>query len=255
MKILLVGNSFSVDVSTYIHQIALSAGIDLDVYVLYIPGCPINLHYKNLISGQKAYEFYKNGEKNPFMWCSIQEGLKYQKWNYMTFQQRSSDSGDEETFFPELPLLMNGIREYSNAQYVLHMTWSYAKTFSHEKYGSNPMDQESMDKDIISAYDYVSKILNLPYIIPTGIAIKEARKVFGDNLTRDGFHLNEMGRTLAGYLWAYYFLGLDKDFSKFRPSGYSYDDVTGPVTELELKELMKIAKQVLLENKGHNLNG
>ena len=75
MKILCVGNSFSVDVSTYVHQIAKAAGKDIDIYVLYIGGCPINLHYKNLLSGEKAYEFYKNGERNPIMWCSIQEGL------------------------------------------------------------------------------------------------------------------------------------------------------------------------------------
>ena len=255
MKILLVGNSFSVDVSTYVHQIALSAGKDIDIYVLYIGGCPINLHYQNLQTEEKAYEFYKNGSREPLMWCSLQEGLAYEDCDFITFQQRSSDSGDENTFFPELPLLMDGIRKYSKGKYILHMTWSYAKSHSHDKYGSDPLNQKQMDEDIFLAYEKVSERLGIPYVIPTGKAIKEARKVFGDNLTRDGYHLNEMGRTLSGYLWCYYFLGTNVGLSNFRPSGYSYDDVTKPVQTKDLKALRDIAKKVIINNKRGNLNG
>ena len=255
MKILCIGNSFSVDVSTYVHQIAKSAGKDIEIYVLHIGGCPIDLHYKNLLSGEKAYEFYKNGSKTPLMWCSIQEGLSFDKWDYITFQQRSYDSGNPDTFFPKLPLLMEGVRKYSDAKFLLHMTWSYAKDYSHDKYGSNPLDQESMDKDIFRAYDVVSSKISIPYVIPTGKAIKEARNTYGDILNRDGFHLNEMGRTLSGYLWAYYLLGTDIDTSSFRPTGYSYDDVTNPVKEKDLVTLQEIARKIIKENKGHNLNG
>ena len=47
---------------------------------------------------------------------------------------------------------MEGIRKYFDGTYLLHKTWSYAKTFSHDKYGSNPMDQDAMDVDIKKAY-------------------------------------------------------------------------------------------------------
>ena len=253
MKILLIGNSFSVDVSTYVHQIAEAAGKDIEIYVLYIGGCPIDLHYKNMLSGEKAYEFYRNGERNPFAWVSIKEGIKYDKWDYITFQQVSNKSCDENTFFPELPLLMDGVRKLSGGKFLLHMTWSYAKYHSHEKYGSNPMDQESMDKDIFNAYEYVSEKVNIPYVIPSGKAIQEARKIYGDELNRDGYHLNERGRTLTGFVWAYYFLGLDIDVSSFRPSGHSYDDDTSPVEDKELPVLVNIAKKVIVNNKNHNL--
>ena len=46
MNILCVGNSFAVDASTYVHQIAKAIGEDINVHVLYIPGCPINLHWR-----------------------------------------------------------------------------------------------------------------------------------------------------------------------------------------------------------------
>lgn len=255
MKILCVGNSFAVDISTYVHQIAKAAGEEIDIFVLYIPGCPINLHYKNILSGEKTYEFYRNGEKNPIMYCSIQEGLTYTKYDYITFQQRSGDSVDEKTFFPELTLLMKEIRKYSKAKYLLHMTWSYAKSFSHDRYGSNPLNQKGMDDDIFTTYKNVSKQTKIQYVIPTGKAIKEARNIFGDDLNRDGYHLNERGRTLAGLLWAHYFLGLEINIEKFVPTGKTYDEITAPINLNEIKILDDIAKKIIKENGGYNING
>ena len=254
MKILCVANSFAVDASTYVHQIAKEAGFDIDIHVLYIGGCPVNLHWKNFLSKEKAYEFYVNGSKTPLMWCDIFEGLNYTKYDFITFQQRSGDSGDAETFFPELNYLMEGIRKYSDATYMLHKTWSYAKDFAHDKYGSNPLDQEAMDRDIKEAYLEVSKRRGIPYIIPSGEAIKLAREKFGDVLNRDGYHLNELGRTLAGLLWVYYFTGAKElDLSNFVPSGMSYDDNTPGVSKEVIKELNEIAKQAIKNNKGYNL--
>ncbi len=254
MKILCVGNSFAVDASTYVHQIAQAIDEDIDIHVLYIPGCPIDLHYKNYLSKEKAYEFYVNGAKTPLMWCDIFEGLTYTKYDYITFQQRSGDSGDVSTFFPELTLLMEGIRKYSDATYLLHKTWSYAKTFSHDKYGSNPMDQNAMDIDIKDAYIKASKRSEIKYIIPSGEAVRLARLVFGDELNRDGYHLNERGRTLAGILWVMYFTGrTDIDLKNFSPSGYTYDDVTPPVEKKEIEKLKEIAIEALENNKGYNI--
>ncbi len=253
MKILCVGNSFSVDVATYVHQIAEAAGKDIDIYVLYIGGCPITRHYKNFLSGEKEYEFYKNGGPTPLMWCSIHEGLAYEKWDYITFQQVSGKSCDADSFFPELPLLLEGVRKTSDATFILHKTWSYSKSFSHEKYGKNPMNQQKMSEDIEKAYEIVSAKTGIKYIIPSGTAITSARKVFGDQLDRDGYHLNERGRTLTSLLWAFYFLGQDIDVPSFRPKGYTYDEVTGPIDEKELPVLIDIAKNTLKDNKVHNL--
>lgn len=252
MNILCIGNSFSVDIATYVHQIAKASGHDINIYVLYIGGCPIDLHYKNFLSGEKAYNFYENGQE--IAWFSILEGLQYKKYDYITFQQRSYDSGDAKTFFPELTKLMEGVRKYSDATFILHKTWSYAKNYTHDKYGSNPLDQEAMTKDIENAYEEVSKISGIKYIIPSGTAITEARKVFGDNLNRDGFHLNERARTLTGILWVYYLSNAKElDLSTFSPSGYTYDEVTPPVSKEEINKLNKIAKETIKLNKGHNL--
>ena len=256
MNILCVGNSFAVDASTYVHQIAEAVGLDININVLYIGGCPIDLHWKNFLSKEKAYEFYENGGRNPIKWCDIFEGLEYKKYDFITFQQRSGDSVDSTTFFPELTNLMKGIRDYSDGTYLLHKTWSYAKKFSHERYGSNPMDQAAMDRDIKQAYIEVSKQSGIPYIIPSGEAIRLAREKYGDVLDRDGYHLNEMGRTLCGILWVFFLTGrTDLDISSFAPSGHSYDDETEGVSKETVKELVEIAKQALENNKGYNLYG
>ena len=254
MNILCVGNSFAVDASTYVHQIAESLGEDINIHVLYIGGCPIDLHWKNFLSKDKAYEFYINGERYPSIYCDIFEGLKYKKYDYITFQQRSGDSCDAKTFFPELTKLMEGIRDYSKATYLLHKTWSYAKEFSHERYGSNPMDQDAMDRDIKDAYIQVSKKANIPFIIPSGEAIRLAREVYGDNLCRDGYHMNELGRTLLGILWVIYLTGKkDIDLSNFHPRGYTFSDSVGPIDEKELNKLKDIAFKAIENNKGYNL--
>ena len=254
MKILCVGNSFAVDASTYVHQIAKHINKDLDIHVLYIPGCPINRHWKNYLSKEKEYEFYINGDKTPAMWCDIFQGLEYTTYDYITFQQRSGDSGDADTFFPELKLLKEAICSKYKGVPVLHKTWSYAKDFSHDKYGSNPLDQDHMDLDIKNAYIEVSKRSNIQYIIPSGEAIKLARKPYGDHLNRDGYHLNERGRLLVGILWVMYFFGLeDINLDGFIPRGYTYDDVTPAVDVSEIPQLIEIAKQAIRNNKGYNL--
>ena len=254
MNILCVGNSFAVDASTYVHQIAESIGETINIHVLYIPGCPIDLHWKNYLSKEKAYEFYVNGNKAPLMYCDIFEGLEYTKYDYVTFQQRSGDSGDASTFFPELNLLMNHLRKHTNGKYLLHKTWSYAKYISHDKYGHDPMNQDAMDKDILNAYIQVSEQSDIKYIIPSGEAIKLARKKYGDNLNRDGYHLNERGRTLVGILWVMYFLGKkDIKLRSFIPTGFTYDDKTPPIDIKELPDLVKIAQKALKNNKGYNL--
>ena len=253
MNLLMIGNSFSMDVATYLHQIAESAGKDLNVYVLYIGGCPIERHLKNIRTGDKEYDFYENGLTLVKPGCDIFFGLNYKKYDYVTFQQVSGLSGVFESYLPELSELMVEVRKYTDAKFLLHQTWSYAKYFSNERYGSNPLDQDRMDKDIRESYVKVSTLTKTPYIIPSGEAVRKARLVFGDELNRDGFHLNERARTLTGYLLAYYFLGKDINPSSFRPCGFTYENPVAGPDEKELPTLMKIAKETLDENKEFNL--
>ena len=51
MKLLAVGNSFSQDACTFLHQTAQAQGLDLEVTNLYIGGCSLEMHYQNRLPG------------------------------------------------------------------------------------------------------------------------------------------------------------------------------------------------------------
>ena len=53
-KILAISNSFGVDANRYFHGVCRSAGEDIKVVTLYIGGCTLYRHYRNMLSGEAA---------------------------------------------------------------------------------------------------------------------------------------------------------------------------------------------------------
>ncbi len=61
MYILSIGNSFSKDAQRYLHQIAKADGVDVHSFNLYIGGCSLSTHHKNMLSEERANTLEKNG--------------------------------------------------------------------------------------------------------------------------------------------------------------------------------------------------
>ena len=61
MKILCIGNSYSVGATKYLHQIAKQYGDDIDVCNLYIGGCSLERHAKNIREDIPDYRIFRNG--------------------------------------------------------------------------------------------------------------------------------------------------------------------------------------------------
>ena len=61
IKILAIGNSFSVDATEYLWNMLDDAGIE-EVIVgnLYIGGCSLDTHWSNMSNNKNAYTFYYN---------------------------------------------------------------------------------------------------------------------------------------------------------------------------------------------------
>jgi hypothetical protein len=61
LKILAIGNSFSIDAMQYLYQIAEDAGVEEIVLGnLYIGGCSLSTHLDNSLHGNPHYDYYKN---------------------------------------------------------------------------------------------------------------------------------------------------------------------------------------------------
>ena len=57
MKVLCIGNSFSTDATAYLSRVATSAGVSLETYNLYIGGCSLARHWKNVETQEKRVPF------------------------------------------------------------------------------------------------------------------------------------------------------------------------------------------------------
>ena len=61
MQLLAIGNSFSSDATRYLHGIARAGGVPLQVTNLYIGGCSLERHFRNMHSDARAYDLQCNG--------------------------------------------------------------------------------------------------------------------------------------------------------------------------------------------------
>ena len=108
LKVLAIGNSFSVDAMEYLWDICDSAGYD-DVTLgnLYIGGCSLDTHWSNMQSNASAYDYYFN---DLGFWNKTKKSIKYalesQDWDIITIQQVSGKSGLINTYEPYLKELI-----------------------------------------------------------------------------------------------------------------------------------------------------
>lgn len=237
MKILCIGNSFSQD-STALLQLLTDK---ITVRNLYIGGCSLDMHVANIENDAAKYELQENGEKMQNALVSIKEALISDKWDYITVQQVSGRSGVYDSFYPYLVELLDYVRKYSDAEIVLHETWSYEIGSGHPDFVTYNSDREQMAQAIKETYEKVSAKENLR-IIRVGEAVQNLRakpsfdyKNGGLSLNRDGFHLSlSYGRLLAASVWCKFFTGEIPQF-------FNNENLSQPMREV--LEVLNIVKQ------------
>lgn len=202
MEILAIGNSFSQDATRYLHRIARADGVKLNVTNLYIGGCSLERHYRNMLSGKRAYQLEFNGEQTGFS-VSLEEALYNRKWDVVTIQQVSSQSGDPETFRPYIFSLTDMIRKYApKAKLLLHETWFYEegseKLFNWTKFSTSG----EMLSAVRSAYKQIASEISADGIIPSGTLLGKLLEEGIPSVHRDGSHASYgLGRYALGLLW------------------------------------------------------
>jgi len=232
LKILAIGNSFSVDAMTYLYDIAKAEGVkNVILGNLYIGGCTLQTHYNNMKSGAKAYQYFKNTRGN---WvekpnATILDGILDEEWDIITMQQASGSSGQRATYQPYLAPMVAFVKENMKSpdcQFAWHMTWAYQQNSTHGEFSKYRNDQAYMYKAICEAVkNRVLSMEEFPILIPSGTAVQNARSGFyGDTLTRDGYHLNETARYIAGYTWFATLTGKKLDTLKLKPDALDINE-------------------------------
>ncbi len=220
IKILSIGNSFSEDATTYLHEMAALDGIELTAVNPFIGGCVLERHWNNIVSGEAVYDGEINGEETDER-ESLRELIEFGNWDIVTIQQGSRDSGRPETYFPFLQYISSFIKEKApDAKQFLHETWAYEIDTDHDAFSLHyESSQQKMYDGITRAYGEASKVLSLP-VIPCGEIIQLLRKSApfdyengGISLCRDGYHMHKLyGRFTLSAAW--YECLLKKDVRK-----------------------------------------
>lgn len=202
MNILAIGNSFSQDALRYLHDIAKSDNYDLTVVNLYIGGCPLSLHYKNMLDDKKAYSLEFNGQATQF-YVSIKEALLSRDWDYVSLQQVSNQSIDYETYQPYLSELSAYIKKYApKAKQIIHQTWSYEENSQRLCDELRYENQKDMFDDLKSAYKNAADDISADLIIPSGELFQNLLSSGIKKVHRDTFHATiGLGRYALGLLW------------------------------------------------------
>ncbi len=221
MKIIFIGNSFSSNATRYIRQIS-----DGRLYVrnLYIGGCSLETHARNIENDAYAYEYQEDSKA--LAMTGIKAALLCEDWDVISVQQVSSLSGIIESYTPYIDTVLAEIRKYRpNARIVFHRTWAYNYGSTHPSYGNYNSDTDLMDRMISDTVKQISEKYGFD-VIATGEAIYAGFntpefdiRVGGESLTApDTFHLsNEYGRYLAGLVLYRFFTGESATRVAFAP--------------------------------------
>ena len=205
ISVLMIGNSFSVDVARYTHQLSLGGEVEIEVGVLYVGGCSLEQHIGFIKDGSSPYEWFVNGESTG-RYISLKDALLLQEWDYITLQQVSVLSGIKDSFYPYIKDLMDYVRDYQpKATFVLHKTWPYENGFNNENFSHYNYDRETMYKAINETYDFVKRDLGINIVIRSGDIVEAAIEKYGEHFHKDGFHLNDEGRYLVALGFVYTF--------------------------------------------------
>lgn len=229
IKVLAIGNSFSVDAAeAYLDDLAAAEGIKLIIGNVYIGGCTLETHWKNASQNLPAYSYRKinEGDSITIPDRTLLSCITDEDWDFITFQQASPNSGNYNSFFPYLINLMDYVK--SNAtnkdlKFALHQTWAYAANSTHSGFANYKNNQDTMYHAIVNAFQQVRHKTGIKLIIPSGTAIQNGRSsAVGDQFCRDGYHLSlDLGRYTAACTWFEILFNKSVIGNDFAPKGLS----------------------------------
>ena len=184
LKVLMIGNSFSICVGAFLPQIVkANPPHSLELHSTYIGGCRLQTHYESLIKAEaEDYTPYRinvwKSEDAPETAVdragNVNEMLKNNQYDIVTMQQASALSWKPETYEPYAAEIVKYIRKYQkNAEIVIQQTWAYRNDApSFQEWG---ISQKEMYLRLKDAYHQFAERYGFR-IIPTGDAVQLYRE-------------------------------------------------------------------------------
>ena len=223
LKVLMIGNSFSICNLREMPQIAKSMGKRLDLASLYIGGCSLERHWRNVAAAEtnatiRPYRFDRTADGRKVVEngaANIPDALIMDKWDVVTIQQCSHFSWRPETYHPFGDSLVAKIRALApQAKIVVQETWSYPPWDRRLKdFG---FDQKEMYSRLHASYAAFAKQYGLE-VIPVGTAaeiVPERNRLF----TAPDFHFNGEGEYLQGLVFAAHLFCVDVAKCPYKPA-------------------------------------
>ena len=218
IKILSIGNSFSVDTMEHVAGIARSLGVErIKLGNLYVGGCSITMHHTHAMGDMPVYKYYVNEGDG---WsCTpetrISEAVASEPWDFISIQHGSKDGSryTDPASYALLPALLDYVKgiAWRGAKYAFNMTWIGEPYDKHAELISYDRDQLRMYRLVTEVTQTtVAAISDIARISPTGTAIQNARTSALETVSRDGYHLTyDVGRYIAGLTFFGALTGVD----------------------------------------------
>ena len=254
LKILCVGNSYTLDTTRYVVDIIRDLGIDnVTLGHLYIANCSVERHYYNITEGRELYRYTVNtdGNREVFSDYHAKDAIESENWDYIVIQHKSigylqevvggtaPEKGNQIEYFN---MLVDLIKSYKpEATLVWNMSWS--KQASN---GNTEAQISSYETIVSKTHETILVNEDIQIVNPIGTAIQNARtSYFGDTMNRDGAHLSYgMGCYTAGLAFVGSITGLDVSEVQWRPTEKGENEKT-PITLEEQKVAIESAVNAL----------
>lgn len=210
LKMLCITSSFGLNTTQLLYDVATAQGVtEVVIGRLYASGCTLEQHATNSRTNANAYRYTKidnsTGQWQTMENVSMYQGIKDEDWDIIFMQQSAAWGGAPETYHDYIDVIKTYVDQHKtnpDARYIWNMTWAYQadtdQAVFHNYYGAHQMLMyeaivKTTREKILPRTDFAA-------IIPSGTAIQNARTSrFGDTLTKDTYHLNNLGGTIAAY--------------------------------------------------------
>ena len=234
LKVLAITSSFGLNTTQLLYDVAVAEGYapeNVTVARLYTSGCSLEKHITyapdkpvyqyTKVSGdpdvvaEHADEGMVVGEMFQVMKegnATLLDGLLDEKWDIIFMQQGARISAIDSSYtdaegrdyITQLRGIMQPYVEENcpDARFVWNMLWAFDKGSDEAPLDTTfKGDQLAMYRASIDCtMTYVVPRTDYDRIIPSGTAIQNARtSFFGETLSRDTYHLNNLGAAIAAY--------------------------------------------------------